>query len=464
MGCHIALDNDSVILVTTTMSNDFPTLNALQPALAGLSDIAVARLSGDGNLVFSTYLGGPLQERAGGVAIDGRGQIVLGGAAAAGFPTIHPIQQDAASGALGFDAFIAILTGDGSKLLFSTFLGGIAFDGVSGLAVDSRDAIYIAGDSEVGSFPTTIGAYQTDSGGDWDLFVAKISGRVYPYEYAALFVSGIQDDAGSRRLARGAYATTVNIHNPNVEGVLFFKKLALTFPPVEQQPGAIFPISTDALEPDQTLKTDGDEIAGRLFPNGLPAPVIQGFLVIQSEKPIDVTAVYTTNALDRSGQIAGHSNIHVEQIRERVRQADLAIDKTADIVSVVEISDDQFEAEVLYTLSVRNNGPFSAQEITIIDVVTAENSEIEVLEIPVPILDPAGTFTVESETSTESEIFVVMAALPAGDTATVEFRVRATYSNGMGLVRLINRATVSNVLIDPSIQDNSIEITTQLWP
>jgi hypothetical protein len=154
----------------------------------------------------------------------------------------------------------------------------------------------------------------------------------------------------------------------------------------------------------------------------------------------------------------------VEQVRERARQADLSIDKIAEIVNREEVSDDSFEAEVLYRIAVKNHGPFAAEEIAITDTVTAQNAEFEVLEAPPPVLDPDGTFTVVSETGTEAEISVVMAALPADETAEVEFRVRATYTNGLGLVRLINRATVSHALIDPSTEDNDVEIETQLWP
>jgi hypothetical protein len=245
---------------------------------------------------------------------------------------------------------------------------------------------------------------------------------------------------------------------------MFFKKLALTFPPVEQRPGDIFPIATETLGPDQTLKTDGDEIATRLFPEGLPASVIQGFLVIQSERPFDVTAIYTTNALDESAQIAGHSSVHVEQIRERVRHADLSIDKSALIAAQEEIEDDVLLAAVLYAIEVRNHGPFTAEEIEINDVLKSENALFLVFEDPPPIVDPAGTFSIENQTYTESEVTVEIAELPAGETARVEFWVLALYTNGLGLVRLVDKATVSHALIDPSPQDNSVEITTQLWP
>jgi hypothetical protein len=50
------------------------------------------------------------------------------------------------------------------------------------------------------------------------------------FEYAAKLVCGLHRDPRDRRLIRGAYATTINNHNPNDVEVEFVKKLALTFP------------------------------------------------------------------------------------------------------------------------------------------------------------------------------------------------------------------------------------------
>ena len=144
-------------------------------------------------------------------------------------------------------------------------------------------------------------------------------------EYAAKIICGSQRDPENMRLARGFYATAINIHNPNDFNVKFFKKLALTFPPDEQKPGMILPIGTDVLKPDEALEVDCIDIQRKLFPNGFPTPYIKGFVVIQSEAELDVTAVYTTATLDKKGRACKHSGIDVEQIckcREK-KQIDL---------------------------------------------------------------------------------------------------------------------------------------------
>jgi CARDB len=154
------------------------------------------------------------------------------------------------------------------------------------------------------------------------------------YEYAVKFICGLQKDPDDLRLTRGLYATEINIHNPTEREVQFFKKLALTFPPGKQRPGKIMPIGEDRLGPDEALAVDCMDVSSRLFPNGLPAPYITGFVVIQSPESLDVTAVYTTAALDGEGRVTTQSSIDVEQIRERQRPAR----PLADLVPVPDAS------------------------------------------------------------------------------------------------------------------------------
>ena len=138
------------------------------------------------------------------------------------------------------------------------------------------------------------------------------------FEYAAKLVCGVQKDPKDMRLARGFYATTINVHNPAGGRVAFTKKLALTVPPGKQQPGKVLPILKDKLGPDEALAVDCEDLAKRYFDGQLPAPYIEGFVVIRSAESLDVTAVYSTAALSREGTAGDHSSIHVEPIRERV--------------------------------------------------------------------------------------------------------------------------------------------------
>ena len=141
------------------------------------------------------------------------------------------------------------------------------------------------------------------------------------FEYAAKPVCGLHRDPRDRRLMRGAYATTINIHNPNDIEVEFRKKLALKFPPEEQKAGRVIDSIGEgphALAPDQALSVDCMDIQRQL--GRLPAAYIEGFVVIQSRESLDVSAVYTSAAVVSQGQLMGHIGIDVEQIRERQKE------------------------------------------------------------------------------------------------------------------------------------------------
>jgi uncharacterized protein (TIGR03437 family) len=77
----IALDPSGNIVITGgTRALDFPTANALQPANAGGSDAFLAVISPDGGqLNYSTYLGGSLNDGAFGVAADAQGNLIVAG-------------------------------------------------------------------------------------------------------------------------------------------------------------------------------------------------------------------------------------------------------------------------------------------------------------------------------------------------------------------------------------------------
>jgi hypothetical protein len=75
------------------------------------------------------------------------------------------------------NSFLTQLSADGSKFLFSTYLGGSNDDDARGLAVDSTGSAYIVGSIRSSDFPATSGAYQTSLGngrpGFENFFVAK---------------------------------------------------------------------------------------------------------------------------------------------------------------------------------------------------------------------------------------------------------------------------------------------------
>lgn len=62
---------------------------------------------------------------------------------------------------------------------------------------------------------------------------------------------------------------------------------------------------------------DCEDVARHIFPKGLPAPFIEGFIVIESDSSLDLTSVYTTALDEHRKKAEHHSGIEVVQIHER---------------------------------------------------------------------------------------------------------------------------------------------------
>jgi uncharacterized protein (TIGR03437 family) len=76
----IALDpSGNIVVVGGTRSADFPTANAAQSANAGGADAFVSVISPDGQLQYSSYLGGSKNDGAAAVAVDSQGNVTVVG-------------------------------------------------------------------------------------------------------------------------------------------------------------------------------------------------------------------------------------------------------------------------------------------------------------------------------------------------------------------------------------------------
>jgi Beta-propeller repeat len=112
----------------------------------------IAKLSPSGTLSYSTYLGVPgYDSSADQLAIDSRGYAYVTGTTTGGWKTIHAPQPNYGGGQQ--DVFVTVLNRAGSRMLYSTYLGGSGFDPAATLAVDHAGAIYVAGGTNGFDFP-----------------------------------------------------------------------------------------------------------------------------------------------------------------------------------------------------------------------------------------------------------------------------------------------------------------------
>lgn len=197
-GTALALDARGNATVTgSTSSADFPvTAGVVQAKLAGTQNAFVARLDGDGKLVFSTYLGGSGMDSGGAIQLDSAGNIYVAGMATSlDFPTTPGTFQPASAiPAWGASpgGFVAKLTPDVRALAYSTYLTSYPNNGgIRLLALNSAGEVYIAATVGGAGFPVAPNAPQPCFGGYRDILVAHLNAAGALLEATYLGTGGV---------------------------------------------------------------------------------------------------------------------------------------------------------------------------------------------------------------------------------------------------------------------------------
>lgn len=117
-------DAGKVYVAGFTSSPDFPLVNPIQATFDAYSHGYVARLSGDGQVLeYSTYVGGSRRDRIFGMDVHGNGSVyVTGDTESVDYPTVNAVQPYFRGPS--WDAFVTRIAADGSRYVFSTYLGG----------------------------------------------------------------------------------------------------------------------------------------------------------------------------------------------------------------------------------------------------------------------------------------------------------------------------------------------------
>jgi len=131
---------------------------------------------GNAILGFSTPFGGTSNDVANGVALDASGNVfVVGSTTSTNFPaTTNNLFGSLSSTNSGIcNAFVTALSGNGSNLIYSTYLGGNNLDYGNAIATDTAGNAYVVGQTYSTNFPT-YSATQNTLNGTSDAFLAKI--------------------------------------------------------------------------------------------------------------------------------------------------------------------------------------------------------------------------------------------------------------------------------------------------
>jgi len=140
-------------------------------------DAAVASLDPTLSSVrYGTFLGGTGQEVVNALAVDAAGKAhVTGWTVSANFPTTANAFQDTPGGGTGGfarDAYLSVLSADGSFLEYSTLLAGNSTDEGYDVAVGAAGQIYVTGETYSTNFPTVNAVQEAHGGGLRDVFAS----------------------------------------------------------------------------------------------------------------------------------------------------------------------------------------------------------------------------------------------------------------------------------------------------
>lgn len=218
----VALDGSGgLYVVTTTQSTAFPVASALQPAFAGVYDVAILKLAANGSsLMWATYLGGAGADNVTGLAVSPTGDLyVVGGTTSVDFPLVNALKNTRTAPTQGF---VTKLSKNGDALAYSTYVGGSTYDLVTGAAVNGLGELTIGGATRDTDFPITAGAGQgVFAGGQFDGFLMKLSADGSTTLFATYF--GGSSDDGVTAVALGpdgsasavGYTTSPNLPTRN---------------------------------------------------------------------------------------------------------------------------------------------------------------------------------------------------------------------------------------------------------
>jgi hypothetical protein len=197
---EIAIDDVGNIYITGgTSSTEFPVKDHIKGEGGGGStrdtDVFVTKMNADGTeLIYSTYLGGSTFDYGATIDVDKLGNTYITGLTLSDdFPVKNPIQATIAG---SDDIFVTKIDATGSRIVYSTYLGGGAGNGenTTGSALDDSGNIYITGRTWSTDFPM-VNPIQGTNAGSADAFVTKINSEGTAIVYST-YLGGSDQDEG----------------------------------------------------------------------------------------------------------------------------------------------------------------------------------------------------------------------------------------------------------------------------
>lgn len=137
-----------------SQSNDFPLVKPLQARSGGGMDGIVSKVGPDGQLLFSTYLGGESLDSFRGIAWREDDTVfVTGESKGTTFPLKNPLDTAVTTRTGYSNPVLVQISTLSDNLLYSTYFGNGAVAGSNGISIDKSGNIYVAGGVSDRQFP-----------------------------------------------------------------------------------------------------------------------------------------------------------------------------------------------------------------------------------------------------------------------------------------------------------------------
>jgi gliding motility-associated-like protein len=209
----IDIDFNNHVYVTGMTTDNFPYFpDAYDTSLAGGYDAFICKMSQKGDsMLFFSYIGGASYEYSLNITVNQNEEPVISGIT---YSKDYPVTSGAfdvttrnCGSATCLTGFVTKFNSTGTKLIYSTFLGGDQvgsgwnIDWIRGMTMNAAGEVFVVGNTSASDFPVTSGAYQTSFKGgtsaSWylqgDAFLTKIkadgSGLVF-----STFIGGTSGD------------------------------------------------------------------------------------------------------------------------------------------------------------------------------------------------------------------------------------------------------------------------------
>lgn len=172
----ICLDhNNNIAMVGQTHStNAISSVGAHQTVIGGSADAFIAKFDESGIRLWGSYIGGTLDESAGGVISDSLNNLFVVGRTRSSTAISTPGTHQTVNGG-NADGFIVKFNAMGVRQ-WGTYFGGVQFDEVFDVEIAEDLGVYVVGSAQSNTSIATPGSYQDiHNGGSADGFFAKFN-------------------------------------------------------------------------------------------------------------------------------------------------------------------------------------------------------------------------------------------------------------------------------------------------